>query len=239
MNLSLKNKKKIFCPVIISIFFFLITTSHVFGATLDFSKAFEKYAKGDEIRIDVIVGSEVSINAISANILFSNDVLYLFSIEKNSSVIDLWVKEPYYSNGVGSIYFEGIILDGFKGDSRNVVTLIFKAKKDGKAILQFSQASVLANDGTGKDLLDFKGISNFTVGKLNQTSKDNMIVQDSFCDKFVKVYKEIINKIYKLEESKNLPRNSIFVISIIILLITFYLIKKFLSTPLITKNKNE
>lgn len=224
----LKKENKIISYLVFYIFFIFIFFANIPNAlavSLDFSHDFIKYAKGEEVRIEVVVNSEVSINAISADIVFTNNILYLSSIERNSSVIDLWVKEPTYSNGTGSINFEGIVLGGHIGDSRNVITLVFNAKKAGNAILQFSKASVLANDGTGKDLLTSKGVINLKIDNLGKVLYKENKSKLSFWDRTMLIIKKLINKSYQIEESRNLPTNSILVISIFLFVIIFYLLR--------------
>jgi len=224
----LKKENKIISYFVFYIFFIFIFFTNIPNAlavSLDFSHDFIKYAKGEEVRIEVVVNSEVSINAISADIVFTNNILYLSSIERDSSVIDLWVKEPIYSNGIGSINFEGVILDGHIGESRNVITLVFSAKKAGNAILQFSKASVLANDGTGKDLLTSKGVINLKIDNLGKVLYKKNELELYFWDKIILLIKKLINKSHQIEESKNLPMNSILITAVFLFVVIFYLLR--------------
>jgi hypothetical protein len=78
----------------------------------------------------------------------------------------LWAEEPSFSNAEGSVHFEGVALSpGFNGPSGKVITVFFKAKALGSASLNFSSASVLANDGKGTNILTGTGKADYAIIK--------------------------------------------------------------------------
>ena len=70
---KIKNKK--FIAIAVFIFCFFVGGKIAFAATLNFNPSSGKYRVGDTIKIRVVVDSNVSINAISAKVIFPTDNL--------------------------------------------------------------------------------------------------------------------------------------------------------------------
>jgi hypothetical protein len=153
-------------------FYFVLFTLGLFSivnianaATINFRPDTASYSVGDNMSIRVYVATDAqSVNAISANVKYPSDLLTLSSISKSGSVINLWAQDPVYSNSEGTASFEGVILNGYAGSSGTAVTLSFKAKKAGTATVKFTNASILANDGNGTDIITGKGVATFIIG---------------------------------------------------------------------------
>ena len=142
----LRKNKLIKFSLLIFLYFGIFQVS--FAANLNLNPSVSSYSVGDTVTIRLSVSSpNQTINAVSANILYSKDVLSLLSISKSSSIINLWAQEPNFSNTNGTAALEGIILTGYTGTTGTVATLVFKAKSAGIAEVKFGSASVLANDG--------------------------------------------------------------------------------------------
>ncbi|PIY71246.1 hypothetical protein COY88_01350, partial [Candidatus Roizmanbacteria bacterium CG_4_10_14_0_8_um_filter_35_28] len=83
---------------------------------------------------------------------------------KTGSIFILWVQEPSFLNSVGTINFEGIVLNpGFTGAAGKIITTNFKVKAAGVATLNFSSGSVLANDGKGTNILANMNSGTYTL----------------------------------------------------------------------------
>ncbi|MBX9765492.1 cohesin domain-containing protein [Patescibacteria group bacterium] len=121
------------------------------AATLSVSPASGTYSVGQRVIVNVIVSSDVSMNAASGVLSFPTD---LFSVEyvNKGSVLNFWVTEPSYSNASGRVNFEGVSLSGFQGSNGSVLTVALRAKKTGAATIAFESGQVLANDGQGTDV---------------------------------------------------------------------------------------
>jgi hypothetical protein len=116
------------------------------------------------VNVEVATGEQV-INAASGVINFPQNKLEVISLSKSNSIFNLWVQEPSFSNGAGTINFEGIILNpGFHGQSGRILTINFKIKDLGPADLYFQSGSILANDGQGTNILTNLGSAGFTLG---------------------------------------------------------------------------
>ena len=137
-------------------------TKAVLAASLYFSPSSGSYEIGKNFSVNVYISSaDQAMNAASGVISFPADKLEITSLSKTGSIFGLWVQEPSFSNETGTVNFEGIVLNpGFTGASGKAFTLNFKTKKIGLAQIDFTSASMLANDGKGTNILqDFSGAS--------------------------------------------------------------------------------
>ncbi len=135
------------------------------AATLYFSPSSGQYPPGSSFSISVYVNSpNQSMNAASGTVSFSPEALEVSSVSKSGSIFSLWVQEPTVSNKAGTVNFEGIVLNpGFTGSQGKVLTINFKTRVSGNYAINFSSASVLANDGQGTNIIDSLGTASFTI----------------------------------------------------------------------------
>jgi hypothetical protein len=110
-----------------------------------------------------LVNATESINAVSGKLHFSSDTLSIASISTSGSIMTLWAQEPTYSNTNGSATFDGVDVNGFSRNGGTIVTITFRAKKEGAATLSLAGSSVLANDGNGTDVTKSVGTASFTI----------------------------------------------------------------------------
>jgi hypothetical protein len=161
---SFKEKEILYaCLLAFVLIFFGV--SIVNAATLYLSPSSGSYAVGQSFGVSVYVSSaDQAMNAASGLISFPPDKLEVASLSKTGSIFSLWVQEPTFSNSVGTVTFEGIVLNpGFTGSAGKIITVNFKAKTAGNVILTFSSGSVLANDGKGTNILTGLGDANFSI----------------------------------------------------------------------------
>ncbi len=153
-------------PFCILIFAFCIF-SEVRAASLYLSPAAGSYNIGQTFSVSVYVSSaDQAMNAASGVISFPQDKLEITSLSKSGSIFTLWVKEPSFSNSLGTINFEGIVLNpGFTGSAGKIITASFKIKAVGSASITFSSGSALANDGQGTNILTSLGSASFSLGQ--------------------------------------------------------------------------
>lgn len=136
------------------------------AATLSFSEPATSYSVGQTFSVSVYAGSsDQAMNAASGIISFPWDKLEVVSLSKTGSILSLWVEEPSFSNSAGTVSFEGVVPNpGFTGASGKILTITFKAKSVGTANLSFSSGSVLANDGTGTNILNGSRVAVINIG---------------------------------------------------------------------------
>ena len=146
------------------------------GSTFDVHKAHAatliivpdsfKVSAGNIVSADIIVDtSGVAINDSEAAISFPTDLLQVMSVNKGSSIFSLWVEDPKFSNIDGTItYSGGAPNPGYTGKNGKIISVVFKAKKQGNATLVFSDATVRKNDGLGTDVLSLKRSATIQIG---------------------------------------------------------------------------
>ncbi len=146
------------------LFFVISIPLQTFAASFSVSPATGSYVVGNTFTIAINVGSGGKVmNAASGTLSFSKDVIEVVSLSKTGSIVNLWVQEPQYSNSMGIVSFEGIVLNpGFNGTGK-ILTVTFRAKNAGNAKFAFSNGSVLANDGNGTNILKELGTGALTI----------------------------------------------------------------------------
>jgi hypothetical protein len=157
MHSQILNKKssRNAALAIIAIAAFLSSPLAIHAASLSFSPSVSDLSVGNILSIKALVSTDgKSVNNSDAVIRFPADLLEVISVTKGSSVFPLWVEEPSFSNVEGSVSFNGGIPNpGFVGQGKEIVSIAFRAKKQGDATLLFSDSAVRANDGLGTDIL--------------------------------------------------------------------------------------
>ena len=139
------------------------------AATLYLSPSSGDFTVGNIFTANILVNTEgVTINNADATVNFPSGLLEVVSFSKSGSIFSLWVEEPSFSNGAGTLSFNGgLPTPGFNGATGKVLSAVFRVKKAGSASLIFSSAAVRANDGEGTDV--FKtGVQ----AKFNLTSEE-------------------------------------------------------------------
>jgi hypothetical protein len=147
----------------LSAFFGIASTAH--AATLFLSPSSGEFTVGKTFSVNVYVSSaDQAMNAASGIFTFPTDKLEVTSLSKSGSIVSLWVQEPAYSNGEGTVNFEGIVLNpGYQKVNGKIITVTFKVKTAGTAQCAFSSGSVLANDGNGTNILKGLGGAKFNL----------------------------------------------------------------------------
>ena len=135
------------------------------AATLSFSQNNSSYTVGQTFSVNLYTNSsDQSMNAVSGVVSFPSDKLQVVSISKAGSILSLWAEEPSFSNSAGTVSFEGIVLNpGFTGANGKILVINFRAKAVGQANLRLSLGAVLANDGTGSNILTGMGTASIQV----------------------------------------------------------------------------
>jgi hypothetical protein len=94
------------------------------------------------------------INSAEGTLHFPTDLVNVESVSNASSIFNIWVEQPSFSNPAGKVYFNGgLPTPGYSGQSGQVLRVSFRAKKSGSATLSLGSAAVRANDGKGTDVL--------------------------------------------------------------------------------------
>lgn len=143
--------------------FWLLMNTIAYAADLSLSPSTGTYSAGQTFTVNVrALPKGDSINAVEATMSFDSSVLSVVSVSKNGSAFSLWTTEPTFSNPNGTIQFGGGSPTPFTADS-NLVSITFRAVKEGSSAVSFSNSSVLAADGRGTDVLGSAVTANYTV----------------------------------------------------------------------------
>jgi hypothetical protein len=147
--------KKLIVPIAF-LFFAVAFSVQAEGASLFLFPGSESFIMEDSFSVEVKVDTVgIPINAVQATVYFPLDKLEVLNISKESSIFTLWPEEPEFSNFSGEISFSGgTPHPGFSGIG-NIITINFKAKKEGMVNLTLGEGQVLADDGKGTNILVF------------------------------------------------------------------------------------
>ena len=116
------------------------------------------------VNVKVNSGGSPGINAADGTVKFDADYLKVLSVSTQSSIFLLWTTQPKFSNTLGTITFGGGTPQPYTGSAGTIFSITFKALKSGSAKVSFSNASVLAADGKGTNILGGTSGASFTIG---------------------------------------------------------------------------
>lgn len=135
------------------------------AATLSVIPTVSSVSVGDTFKTTIVVNTQnKAINNSEGTVQFPADMLQVVSLSKTGSIFSLWIEEPSYSNTAGTITYNGGVPNpGVIGADVNVITITFKAKKSGEALITLANAAVRENDGMGTDILTSKNSAVLTI----------------------------------------------------------------------------
>lgn len=116
-----------------------------------------------------------SINAAEGTINFNPQHLSVVSIDKSSSIFNLWVTEPTFSNTKGTITFSGGKPSGYSGSSGNIFNVTFKTLTANSAKVSFGDGSVLANDGLGSNIISNMSGGTYTIQAVSSQPEPEVV----------------------------------------------------------------
>lgn len=135
----------------------------------------EKYspAIGEVFFADVMVTTDMPINAVETALSYPVDMLEIKNISKDGSFLDLWPKEPTFSNSAGTLDWSGgtVRPGGFTGSGK-ILNIAFTGKKAGSAEIRFNNAIFAAYDGKGTILFPAKNGLIYTIRPKAKPSPD-------------------------------------------------------------------
>src|SRR3989338_9059734 len=165
--------------IIFSFALFSLAPLSTYAATLNFSPPSGSYGVGSTFSVNVYVeSSNQAMNAASGVVSFPWDKLEVVSISKTGSIFSLWPAEPSFSNSAGTVSFEGIVLNpGYTGANGKILSITFRARNAGQANLNLSSGSILANDGTGTNILNGMRVAVFTLINAGETPPTPPVIE--------------------------------------------------------------
>jgi hypothetical protein len=178
MLYTLLKKIRFISAVTVSIIVAPILFAHVsYAAILSVYPASSNVSVGNIISLNINVNSSgTAINTAGATINFPTDLLEVMSVSQSPSIFSLWVQSPTFSNTDGTIIFMGgLPTPGFTGQNGQIISIVFRAKKQGTASIVINNGSVLADDGLGTDVLTAQGSALITIGAGSPAVKPSTI----------------------------------------------------------------
>lgn len=156
--------KKIFIPILFFIVIYIFPNI-IEAATLSLVPNTSSISVGNIISVQVVVNTQdIYINNAEGLVQFPKDLLEIVSLTKASSIFSLWVEEPGFSNTSGNINFNGgLATPGYNGNGGSILSITFRAKKQGSANVFFSDGAVRANDGLGTNVLSVKNSATINI----------------------------------------------------------------------------
>lgn len=151
---NFNGKKYLIFWAIFVIGFFFLPPPVKAATTVYFDVENPAISKGDTFIVNLKISTpDKSINVIDGTMLYDNNKLEINGISTGGSLFALWPKPPVFSNEKGTLSFVGGAPDGFQGEKGEVFKIIFLAKSDGKAQIDFLGGfSVFLHDGQGTQL---------------------------------------------------------------------------------------
>jgi len=154
MNKNFKEKKYLVVGAIFAIGFFLWPFGIKAATTVYFDLETPVIYESDTFLINLKISTpDKSVNVIDGTILYDNNKLEIKEVSAGNSLFALWPKPPVFSNDKGTLSFVGGVPDGFQGKEGEVLKIIFLAKSEGEAKIDFLDGfSVFLNDGQGTQI---------------------------------------------------------------------------------------
>ncbi len=156
---------KLWFGMVFVLLFLLSFTDKVSAANLSFSPASSHVSVGNIISVTLVVGTGGDvINSADGTIQFPSDMLDVMSISKSPSIFSLWVEDPSFDNSAGTVTFDGGLPNpGYGGNTGQIISIVFRAKKTGTASIVFSDSAVRKNDGLGTNILTGSSGTTITI----------------------------------------------------------------------------
>ena len=143
---------------------FFLSVSWVQAASLTLTPGTGVHQANTTFNVRVELNTQgQSVNAADGTISFNPRELSVVSVNRASSIFNLWVAEPSFSNSEGTISFSGGSPAGYTGSRGNIMNITFRALGSGSARVNFTTGSVLANDGRGSNILTSMNGGSYTI----------------------------------------------------------------------------
>lgn len=156
----------------------LVGVAQASAATMRITPSTGVYTTGSTFTVSVLVDSASQpINAAEGTISFNPQEVSVVSVSRASSIFNLWVTEPTFSNSAGTINFSGGSPGGYNGSGGAVMTVTMRAVSAGSPRLNFANGAVFANDGKGTNVLTGMSGGTFTIQAQSVTPVAEQIVE--------------------------------------------------------------
>lgn len=148
------------------------------SASFFLSPSSKQVSVGETISASVMVSTDVAINAGEGSVSYPSDILEYQSVSNSGSIFSFWTSGPSGSES-GVTFGGGLASPGYSGSGGRVLTITWKAKQNGTATINITGSKILANDGTGTNILSGSSGGTVTVGGVAKTPSQATNVSSS------------------------------------------------------------
>lgn len=162
----------------IAIFFFAVvfTASAQSSGSLSLVPNTGVYTAGDVFTVTVRANTGgADINAAEGVLSFNNQQLQVVNVSDASSIFNLWVTEPEFSNSAGTITFGGGTTKGYSGSSGIIFSITFRAVRDSTAKVNFDSGAMTAADGRGTNIISGLNGGSYTIAAKTTTPEPEYV----------------------------------------------------------------
>lgn len=165
---------------------------------------------GETFTVDIIIRADVPVNVFQGILVFNPEKLAVASIDYNTSIANLWAKEPWYSNGDGTVSFIGgtTVSGGFLGKG-SLMSITFTTKSTGDASIAMTEMKILKHDGLGTELSPPSPIDAIFAVSPELLAKD-VLLETSVSGPTVTVMKELPSTDLNNDGKQSIVDTSIF-----------------------------
>lgn len=137
--------------VVVAVFVFVFSPALARASDFFFDSTADKIHQGDTFIVQLKLSTTDNvINAVEGYLSYDNNKLEVKEISTGGSIFSLWPKLPVILADKGEISFVGGVMGGSRTANAEILKIIFLAKKEGAAGLNFENNSLLfLNDGSG------------------------------------------------------------------------------------------
>jgi hypothetical protein len=154
MSKNFNGKKYLIIGAIFAIGFFSLPFAVKAATTVYFDLEKPMIYEDDTFLVNLKISTpDKSINVIDGTLIYDSNKLEIKEISTGGSLFALWPKPPVFSNEKGNVSFVGGVSGGFQGENGKVLSIVFLAKSEGEAKIDFLDGfSVFLNDGQGTQI---------------------------------------------------------------------------------------
>lgn len=154
MSKNFNGKKYLIIGSILVIGFFFLPFTALAVTTVYFDLEKPIIYENDTFLVNLKISSpDKSINVIDGTLIYDSNKLEIKEISVGGSLFTLWPKPSVFSNEKGSLSFIGGVSGGFEGENGEVLKIVFLAKSEGEAKIDFLDGFlVFLNDGQGTSI---------------------------------------------------------------------------------------
>lgn len=155
MKPKTKAKTKFWLRIFVFAVLFFALPGSAGAASLSLNPSGGTYTVGSTFDVVISLNTEdTSINALRTSLAFPPDKLQIVPGGAERSIITVYSSPPRFDNQAGIVDLQGGIPGGINASNGQVISLTFRIKAVGTAIIKFrDESQVLANDGLGTDVL--------------------------------------------------------------------------------------